>query len=165
MLFLANFFSSFRGNRIVVRHDVGFLDAAIKLVGLTTLCFAARVGFIFFAWLFCGVILGVFFEYFTLLGGVSGSMQKASFICTGHLLSWRDWFFVLQLPVRPSSGLIDEAAYPPFILLTWLSRLASALSIILERVCTLYIYSEISIHSNMAQVSLKVFISKSHLCM
>ena len=79
MLFLANFFSSFRGNRIVVRHDVGFLDAAIKLVGLTTPCFAARAGFIFFAWPLCGVILGVFFEYFTLLGGVSGAMQQACF--------------------------------------------------------------------------------------
>ena len=60
-------------------HDVGLLDAAVELDGLTTLFFAAGAGFIIFMWLPHGVLLGVFLKYFTLLGGVSGAMQQACF--------------------------------------------------------------------------------------
>ena len=37
LLFLASFYLLFLGNSIIVLHDVGFLDAAIELDGLTTL--------------------------------------------------------------------------------------------------------------------------------
>ena len=70
--------------------------------------------------------------------------------------------FVLRFPARPFSGLVDEATSPSFIFLTWLSRLVSALLNVLEGVYTLYTYSDISICSNMAQVSLKVLISNPY---
>ena len=91
-------------------------------------------------------------------------MQQACVIHTGRLLSQRDFIFVLRFPLRPLSGLVGEAASPPFLLLTQLSQLASTLGIFLEGVCHSYTCSEISISLNMAQVSLKVFVSKSHYC-
>ena len=110
-------------------HDVGLLYAAIKLNGLTMICFPARSGFILFMWPLCGVIFGVILKYFTLLRGVSGAMQQAYFSALVVLSLKETTLFFLHLPAPPLSGLVGEAASPPFILLTQMSRLASALSI------------------------------------
>ena len=81
-------------------------------------------------------------------------MQQACFSAPVVLSFGATTFFVLRLPVRPFSGLLGEADYPPFPLLKLLSRLSSALIMFLEGDFTSYICSEISIRSNMAQVSL-----------
>ena len=76
---------------------VDFLHVFVKLDGLTTLGFSAGAGLIFFVWPLCGLLLGVLLYYFTLLIGVSGSVQQERFSRTGHLLSQRDCIFCLAL--------------------------------------------------------------------
>ena len=61
-------------------------------------------------------------------------MQQACVSCTGRIIAYRDCIFVLSLTARPSSGLVSEADSPPFLSLTCLSRLESAINIFLEGV-------------------------------
>ena len=42
-------------------HDVVFLDAAVKINSLITLCFADRAVFAIFMWPLRGVLLRIFF--------------------------------------------------------------------------------------------------------
>ena len=76
-VFSQSFFLIFLGNRIIMIHNVGLLDAASKINRIATLCSAAGASFIIFLWLLCDVLFGVFLKYFTLLRGLYGAMQQA----------------------------------------------------------------------------------------
>ena len=140
-------------------HDNGLLNAAVKLDRITTLCFAAVVGFVIFMCPLCGLLFGVFRKYFTLLRLVSRDMQQACLYAPVILQIGETAFLVLLLPERNFSGLIRKAAYLPFFL-TQLSELASALIIVLEGDITSYTCSVISILSYMSYDYLWVYISK-----
>ena len=96
-------------------HDVGFLETAVELYGLTTICFAVGVGLNFFVWPLRGVPIGVFFNCFTIPIGVYEDTQQAYVLHTNHLLVWRDCIFVLRLPAQPFSWLVSEADSLQFI--------------------------------------------------
>ena len=74
-------------------HDVGLLDASVKINGLDALCFADGAVFVIFMWPLCGVIFGLFLKYFTLLRKVSSAMQQTCFLCTGCFLDQRYCIF------------------------------------------------------------------------
>ena len=76
-------------------------------------------------WTLCGVLFGVFLEYFTLLKGVSGVVQQACFSALVVCLLKETEFFVLFFPARPFSGLLGKADFYPFRFLTWMSWLES----------------------------------------
>ena len=57
----SQFFLLFLGNRSILFHDVGFLDAAVELDSIITLCFSAGAGFNVFMWPLCGVLFRIFF--------------------------------------------------------------------------------------------------------
>ena len=139
-------------------HDVGLLEAAVKLDRITTACFAAGAGFIIFMWPLRGILFGVSLRYFTLLRGVSGVMKQACVIQTSNLLAWRDHFFCLALAIATLLGVgrrggLSSLSVPGMTVTVGIFPLY-----FLEGVCSSYTCSAISIHSNMAQVSLKVFI-------
>ena len=91
------FFLLFLGNKSVVFHDVGFLDADVGLGSIIKPCFSAGLGFTIFIWPLHGILFRIFFQYFTFLRGMYGSMQQACFICTSCLISCRDFIFCLSI--------------------------------------------------------------------
>ena len=61
-------------------HGVNLLSLAIELDGLATIFLAAKSGFFFlFVWPLCGILLGLFIEYFALFCRVSGAMHQVCF--------------------------------------------------------------------------------------
>ena len=66
--------------------DVNLFLLTVKLDGLRALFVAAWEGFLFFVWPLCGVLLGLFLEYFALFRRVTGSMHRA-FFCTGQTIA------------------------------------------------------------------------------
>ena len=131
-------------------HDFGFLDAAVELDGLTMLCFSAGAGFILFVWLLCGVIFRLFLQ----------AMQKLWFIYTSCLLAWRfcpGLASAALLEVGRQSG-CSSLSFPEMIVIVGI------LSIFLRRCFSFDTCSDISISSNLEQVSLELFISKYHPC-
>ena len=61
-------------------HGVNLLRLAIELDGLATMFLAAKSGFFFlFVWPLCGILLGLFIEYFALFCRVSGAMHQVCF--------------------------------------------------------------------------------------
>ena len=71
-------------------------------------------------------------------------MHQACFV-TGWMISQMDYMISLRFPVRPFSGLVGEAASPPFRFLPWLAQLEYPLVMILEGVPDLYTFSVISL--------------------
>ena len=99
-------------------HDVILLDAPVEPERLTMIFFAAGAGFVIFMGPLHDIIFRIFFEYYTLLKGVLGAMQKDVFSAPVVFLLGETEFFVLRLPVRPLLGLVIEADSPPFRFLT-----------------------------------------------
>ena len=60
-------------------HVVHLFYCAVKLYSLTTFLTAARAGLFFVVWPLCGVLGGVFLEYFAIFCRVPGAMQQACF--------------------------------------------------------------------------------------
>ena len=81
----------------MVFHAVVLLCLLVQLSALNMLWFANRAGLFLFMWPLCGVLSRVNFKYFTLLWGVSGSMQQACLFCTGQTISRMDCMFCLDL--------------------------------------------------------------------
>ena len=77
-------------------HAIYLLRLAIKLYRLATLGFDDGTVFFVFLGPLCGLLLGVFLEYFTLFRRVSGSMHKAFFV-TGHPIAQMTFMIFLML--------------------------------------------------------------------
>ena len=69
-------------------HGVDLLRLSVKLCVLATLGFSSRASFFVFVWPLHSVLVRVILRYFTLLWGVSGSMQQSCFLPVGQLLWW-----------------------------------------------------------------------------
>ena len=145
-------------------HDIDFLNVYVKLDGLTMLGFSVGAGFILFVWPLCGVILGVLFEYFKILGGVSGAIKQACVSRTSHIIAQRDYIFCPELSRTALMGVGRRGVFP------YLSFPDMAVMVVIlpydfkGGVYPLYNCLAISIQLNMAQVDLKVSISKSYPC-
>ena len=82
----------------IVLNGVDFLSVVVKLNDFATLGLAAGVGFCRFMRPLRGVLFRVYFYYFKILWGVSGTMQKACiFAPVVASLRWTVFFF-LRLP-------------------------------------------------------------------
>ena len=68
-------------------HGVHLLRCAVKLDSLTKMFVAAGGAFFLFIWLLCGIILGLFREYFELLCRMPGAMHQAC-VCTVWQIVW-----------------------------------------------------------------------------
>ena len=108
-------------------HGVDILSFAVKLNGLTTLRFSARAVFLVIVWSLHGLLFRLNRKQFTLLWGVSRSMQQACTFCASFPIARMSCMFFLFLPAQPFLGLVVEVASPPFHFLTWLPRLESSL--------------------------------------
>ena len=110
-------------------NDVRLFQSYVKINRLTMLCFDVGVGFVIFMGPLRGAIFRILFKYFTLLRGVSGSIQQACFSAPFVFLLRYTALLFMKSPERTFSGLVGEEAYPPPYPLTWLSRLKSELII------------------------------------
>ena len=70
------------GRFIVGYHGVHLLRLAAKIDGLTMLFVASGAGLFLFVGLLCGILFGLFLNYFALFSRVPGAMHQAYF-CAG----------------------------------------------------------------------------------
>ena len=91
-------------------HDVGLLEADVKLDSIITLLCAAGADFAIFMWTLSGILFRILFYWFTFFQGMYRAMQQACFICTSHPFTWIECIFFLLFPKRTFLVLIGEAA-------------------------------------------------------
>ena len=97
-------------------HYVDLLNLAVKIDGLTTLVFAAGVGFFVFVSPLRGVLLGLFLEYFAHLHGLTGAMKQECFV-TGRPITRMYCIMFLGIASASLLGFCWRCRFSSFIFL------------------------------------------------
>ena len=105
-------------------HTIDLLCFPVKLDILTLLIFPTVTGFFVFVGALCVRLLGVLIDWFTLLLGLSGAIQRACFI-TGQMITWMSWIIFLALSrvalIRIAwRGVLSHLTFPVITDMVWI---------------------------------------------